>query len=231
MFSNCLTFPNFIAIMSKILGESAMITCSYCGTSYPTFQSNCSNCGGLLAPPTDKGASFSAGTTLTAPPPAPRQAPPQFIWRIMLTEGWSIVAMVFLLLGVTFTLVGAGLTLAIVTAFVGLPFLGAGILFLIVSLPILGWRYSEAKQKLHVFQMGQPVLGEIVEVHQNFKVRVNRRHPWVIHYRFEVSGRDYEGQVTTLNRAVDKYQPKQPVYVLHLPDDPQQNTVYPSLYS
>jgi hypothetical protein len=217
--------------MSKNSGEFAMITCSYCGTSYPTFQSNCTNCGGLLSPPADNAASFSLDATLAEPPPTPRNEPHHFIWRIMLTEGWSIVAMVFLILGVTFTLVGAGLTLAIVTAFVGLPFLGFGILFLIASLPILLWRYHKAKQKLHVFQMGQHILGEITDVHQNFTVRVMGRHPWVIHYRFQTSGRDYEGQVTTLNREVAKYHPKQPVYVLYLSDNPQQNTTYPSLYT
>jgi hypothetical protein len=208
-----------------------MITCSYCGTTYTTFRSNCPNCGGLLSPPADKAASFFSDTTLAEPPPAPRHAPPNFIYRIMVTEGWSIVATVFFILGATFTLTGAGLTLVIVTAFIGLPFLGFGLLFLIVSLPILGWRYNEAKQKLQTFQMGQPISGEITDVHQNYTVRVGTRNPWVIHYKFQISGRDYEGQITTLNREVVKYQPKQPVCVLYLPDNPQQNTLYPSLYS
>jgi hypothetical protein len=208
-----------------------MITCAYCGTTQITFQSNCPNCGGILSPPTGNEVGFSADISLAEPPPAPRDVPAHFIWRIMLPEGWSIVAMVFLILGVVFTLVGAGLTLAIVTAFVGLPFLGSGSLFLIVSLPILLWRYHKAKQKLHVFRMGQPILGEITDVHQNFAVRVNGRHPWVIHFRFQTSGRDYEGQVTTLKSGVAKYHPNQPVYVLYLSDNPQQNTIYPSLYT
>lgn len=208
-----------------------MITCAYCGTNYTTFQSNCANCGGVLHPPAAKATSFSWDPTLAEPPPVPRNEPPHFIRRMMLTEGWSIAAMVFLMLGVIFTLVGAVLTLAIITAFVGLPFLGIGILFLIVSLPILLGRYHNAKQKLHVFQLGQHILGEITEVHQNFSVRVNGRHPWVIRFRFQISGRDYEGQVTTLNGEVANYHPKQPLWVLYLPDNPQQNTIYPSLYT
>jgi hypothetical protein len=153
------------------------------------------------------------------------------MWRLLSVEGWSITATVFLILGATFTLTGAGLTLFIVTAFVGLPFLGFGLLFLIVSLPILRWRYNNAKQKLRVFQMGQPILGEVTGIHKNLFVRVGPRNPWVIHYRFQTNGRDYEGQVSTLNREAAKYQLKQPVYLLYLPEDPQQNTFYPSLYS
>jgi hypothetical protein len=108
---------------------------------------------------------------------------------------------------------------------------GFGLLFLIVSLPILWWRYNEAKQKLQAFQRGQPILGEITDIHINYNVRSGTRRPWVIHYRFQINGRDYEGRVNTLNREAANYQPKQPVYVLYLPDHPEQNTLYPSLYS
>ena len=208
-----------------------MITCTHCNTSHPTFQPTCPNCGAALPPSADNLINFPTEATLTEPPPPPRDAPRHFIQRIMLTEGWSIVALVFLILGLVFTLVGVGLIVAVVTAFVGIPFLGLGILFLIFSLPMLVWRYRKAYQTLQVFQTGEATLGEIVEVHQNLAVRINRRHPWVIRFRFQVGGHAYEGQFSTINPAAANYQPQQSVYILYLFDDPHQNTIYPSLYT
>lgn len=202
-----------------------MITCPYCGTSYERFQSNCGNCGAPLPPPPAP-VSAQSPAELPAPPPAPRQIPGSYGWRLLFIDGWGITAGVFALLGVIFTVLGTILALSLRDAPVGLPFLGLGILFLIFGFPLLWWRLSKVRRTLAVLRRGETTTGQIVDVRQNLHVRVNQRHPWLITYRFQALGRDYEGQHSSLNQKSGMLQPGQPVYVLYALDDPDQNTLY-----
>ena len=79
--------------------------------------------------PAEQSADPSA-IEISIPPPAPRNVPRNYAWRILLTDGWGIAGLVFLLLGAIFGIVGLGLTLGIVTALGGLPLAGLGALFL-----------------------------------------------------------------------------------------------------
>ena len=201
-----------------------MITCPWCGTHYTTFRSNCKNCGGPLPPPAEATATPPPIPDLPEPPPPPRAFKGNFVWKKLGSDGGSIVALVFLLLGFIFTLVGCPLTFAflpgVLFAFLGLVFLGAGI-------PLINWRYRKAQQTLNVLRMGQATLGNIVDVTQNYNVTVNGRNPWTIYYNFQVGGRDYEGETTTLRPVGFTHHAGQPVYVLYLESDPAQNTIYP----
>jgi hypothetical protein len=91
---------------------------------------------------------------------------------------------------------------------------------------ILIWRYRKAQQMLNVLRMGEPVLGTIVDIHENLAVEVNGRNPWTITYGFQVDGQVGEGKTATLRPVGFTHQLGQPVYVLYLPDDPTQNTIY-----
>jgi hypothetical protein len=198
-------------------------TCPWCGTSYTTFRSNCVNCGGPLPPPREEAAAPPPIPDIPEPPPAPRDFKSSFVWRKLLSDGWAIAASVFLLLGVIFTLIGIPLILVVV----GIAFVPLGLVFLGAGVPILIWRYNKAQQTLNVLRLGEPVLGSIVDIHENVAVEVNGRHPWTITYGFAVDGDEYEGQTTTLRPVGFTHQVAQPMYVLYLPDDPTQNTVYP----
>ena len=197
-----------------------MITCPWCGTSYATFRNNCKNCGGPLPlPPTD--TTDLPIPDLPEPPPAPRAFKGSFVWRKLGSDGWSIAAFVFLLLGFIFTLVGIPLIfvffLCILFVLLGLAFLGAGV-------PIMIWRYQKAQQTLNVLRMGRAALGHIVDVTQNYNVTVNNRHPWTIHYGFQVGGQEYDGETSTLRPVGFTHQEGQPVYVLYLESDPAQRS-------
>lgn len=199
-----------------------MIICPWCGTNYPVFQTNCKNCGGPL--PAEEEAPSAA---LPAPPPAPRNLPGNYVWRMLLTDGWSVAAFIFGLLGGIFTIVGFGLTAAILTAFVGLPFLFIGLPFLGAGIAVAVWRYHRAQQVLAVLRSGEAILGQITDTSEKTYVTINDRHPWTIAYRFQVGGSEYAGAATTLRTPDWRQQPGQPVYVLYLPDNPAQNTIYP----
>jgi membrane protein implicated in regulation of membrane protease activity len=206
-----------------------MITCPWCGTNYVSFQSNCDNCGGSLPLPAEMVATAPA-ESLAPPPPPPRNVPRQALWRILFTDGWSVAGAVFSLLGFIFGVLGTALTVTLVAAFVGLPFAGLGVLFLGAGIPMLVWRYQMAYRTVEVLEQGEATVGEIVDVYQNYQVRVNGRYPWTVQYRYEVGGREYSGRVTTLSRPDLSQQPGRPVYVLHMQDDPGQSTLYPSPY-
>ena len=206
-----------------------MTTCPWCGTNYTSFQPNCDNFGGAMPLPVEE-ASSSTEEVLRVPPPAPRSLPRNYIFRLLFTDGWTIMAVVFTLIGIIFGSIGVALTVTLVAAFVGLPFAGIGALFLMIGVPILVWRYREAQQTVLVLQEGDPALGEITDVAQNYNIRVNGRYPWSILYRFDVMGQVYEGKVTTLSQPDLSQQPGKPVVVLYLQDDPEQNVIYPHPY-
>ncbi len=199
-----------------------MITCPWCGTNYPVFQTNCRNCGGPL--PFEEEA---PAADIPAPPPAPRNLPGDYVWRMLWTDGWSITAFVFCLLGGIFTVLGFSLTAAVVAAFVGVPFLLIGLPFLGAGVAVAAWRYRHAQQVLTVLRTGEAVLGQIADASERTYISINNRHPWTITYRFQVAGQEQVGTATTLRAPDWRHGPGQPVYVLYLPDNPAQNTIYP----
>src|SRR5947209_5323450 len=152
-----------------------MIICPWCGTNYLTFQSNCGNCGGPLRAVDGKITPSMASEDIPTPPLAPRPISSKYAWRLLLTDGWSIVALVFGLLGFIFSLVGAGLTLGVVTALVGIPFLLLGLAFLGTGGGMLVWRYQAAQKIVSVLREGAATRGQIVDVQENYHTRINGR--------------------------------------------------------
>ena len=161
------------------------------------------------------------------PPPAPRPIASRYAWKLLVTDGWAIASFVFILLGVIFSLVGAPLALVVVTAFVGIPFVGLGLLLLVAGVILAVWRYRETQNMMDVLRIGEAVEGQIVQVEENLHVRVNMRHPWVIRYQFLVNGQTVEGQVSTFNPPGAALQPGRKAYVLYLPKAPRRNVLYP----
>jgi hypothetical protein len=179
-------------------------------------------------PPVEAESSPAVSTgSIPVPPPAPRAISNHYVWRLLSTDGWSIAAFVFSLLGGIFSTVGAGLTLGIITAFVGIPFLALGLAFLASGIGILVWRYNRTQKIVEVLRDGVSAKGEIIDVQQNYSVRINHRYPWVIRYQFQVIGQTFTGEVSTLNPAGQEFQAGNAVCVLYLPSEPQWNCIYP----
>lgn len=211
-----------------------MITCPWCGTNYKTFQPNCDNCGGSLPLPAESAPVPAAPVEVQAiplsPPLPPRQIPNKVLNRMLLTDAGVITGGIFLLIGAIFFMVGMALVIPIITLPVGLPFAGMGFIFLIVGGILFYWRYENARQTVRILRDGQAALGEISNVSQNYYVRVNNRHLWVIQYQFKVHGKIYQGKLSTLSQPDLSQQPGKAVYVLYQQDDPVKNTLYPSPY-
>jgi hypothetical protein len=205
-----------------------MVTCPWCGTNYLVFQPNCNKCGGPLQMFAETFAASSSPTEdVPAPPSAPRPISDKYVWRLLFSDGWAIAALVFVLLGVIFSFTGAGLVIGIITAFVGLPMLLLGLVFLVIAGTVLYWRYNEMQKIVNVLKVGEATRGQVVEAQENYSVEINGRNPWVIRYQFQVNGQDFTGNVSTLNPVGDKLQAGKTVWVLYLPTAPQLNSIYP----
>lgn len=161
----------------------------------------------------------------TPPPPVPRKVPRGLVWRLLQADIWFIGAIVAEILGLAFLLTGIVL-FSLVDAALGWPFLITGGLALTVSGPLLIWRVLHTQPYLRLFSEGRSVRGEVLEVAQNRRVRVNRQHPWVVRYRFDAAGQPYEGIVQRLDLPDHMLQVGQAVYVLYFPEDPARNTLY-----
>jgi hypothetical protein len=207
-----------------------MTICPWCGTNYAAFQPNCKNCGGLIpfsgvSPAIMR--SHLPEESISMPAPAPRPISNGYFWRLIMVDAWGIVGFVFALLGSIFTFLGIILTVVIVTAFVGIPFALFGILFLAGGGAALYHSYQKAQKTIQVLREGIAVEGQIKNLEQNFNVRVNRRHPWIISYQFRVNGQEYQGHATTLNAPGAGLQPGKTACVLYLQNAPEHNALYP----
>jgi hypothetical protein len=180
-----------------------------------------------LPAPDEKNASSGPGEALPMPPPAPRPIPNRYAWKLLFRDGGAIAAFVFVILGFVFSLVGAGLTIAIITAFLGIPFLLLGIAFLIAGAWVFLGRYQNTQKVVKVLQDGLAKKGQIVALEQNYHVRINGRYPWLIQYKFQVEGQDYEGRVSVLNQPGEQYQSGKTAWILYLPDAPKWNSIFP----
>ncbi len=203
--------------------KTNVITCPYCGTKYTTFQSNCKNCGGRLPLP-EEASAFDE----SAPPPAPpRDISGNYVWRLLTTDGWAIVAIVFALLGIVFAPLGVILTIAVITIFVGIPFVMLGTVFLTSGVAVLVWRYQLAHMTVNVLRNGHATRGKIVDVEQIYNVSINGRNPWFIKYQFTLDGDTYTGQISTLDEPHEQLAKGYSAWVLYLPTAPQNHTLYP----
>lgn len=204
-----------------------MITCPYCGTHYTVFQPNCSNCGGILPPPPHQSTPQSVETLVGTPPLPPRAISDSYTWKLLWADGSAIVGLVFLMIGFITGIVGIALSVAAVTAFVGIPLAIFGILFFGIGLGLSYWRYQQKAKVVQVLRKGHAVQGQIDLVRVNHTVEINGVNPWEIRYHFDAQGKDFSGKVTTLTQPNASLREGMPTWVLYLPDSPQNNAIYP----
>jgi hypothetical protein len=207
-----------------------MVTCPWCGTTYRAFLSSCQKCGGPIPQelfvPEQQSPVSSFNAPVAPPPPAPRPISQNYAWRLFFSDGWAITGLVFVMVGGTLFVTGLGLIAGLVTAFVGIPLAGFGLLGMVGGFALAARGYQAAQQTVEVLRTGSPVTGQITRVEIIPGVQVYGRSPWKIEYKYRIMGRDYDGSVTTLNQPF-MMQPGQPAWVLYLPAAPEKNALYP----
>lgn len=211
-----------------------MITCPRCHTQYQEFQFECDKCGAALPLPPADGSAPEALTPAAdvpiAPSIPPRQVPKMALGRLLKNQPGAIIGGIFLLIELfIFTVV----TIAIAPIFRlsdSLFFIFFNLGFIVIGAVLFIRGFQKAQQTVKILRDGQAALGEISDVSLNYRVRINRRHPWVIQYKFKVLGSDYQGKLSTLSQPDSDHEPGKAVYVLYQPDNPQKNTLYPGIF-
>jgi hypothetical protein len=192
----------------------ATITCGWCGIHYREWKNRCDSCGGPMP--------SLPGMELGPPPPEPpRQLPKGFAFRLL----WS--GNVLVLVGTIFGGVGAVMFLPILVVFPPAALLP--LIFMILGFVLFRIGRRGAKRTLKAFAEGTAVAGELADVSRDQSEATNGQHPWKLTYHFNVDGAVHEGSATSYDSTVGKRAAGQPVWVLYLPKDPAQNTIYPPL--
>lgn len=202
------------------------LKCPWCGTSDYEVRTNCKNCGGPLPEREPEGSDLSREIPLKPPPP-PREISKNYVRKLMLGSGWGVAAAIFAFIGGIFFFVGLLLTVLVVTAFVGIPFIGMGAIFGVAGSIVLKTQYDKARQTVEILKLGHDTEGLVKEVEQNFMVRINGRHPFSINYEYSVDGRSFKGSVQTLQDPLPVFRPGGRAWVLYSPGSPETSTLYP----
>ena len=154
------------------------------------------------------------------PPPVPRPLPRGFAFR----QKWSrnILAIV----GGIFLCIGGFIFLAflLLGLLIGTPL---PLLFMLGGFVMLRIGRRGAASTLNAFVRGTVVEGKVASVSQDHSQSINGQHPWQLTYHFPVSGQLHEGTVVSWDSTITARAPGQPLWVLYLPNDPEQNTTYP----
>lgn len=125
--------------------------------------------------------------------------------RDFFASGSGVVALVFSILGLAFLAGGAGIALVRLASWgepnwiVGVTFLGLGAAFAAVG-GMLGWRrIASLRRREALLKFGMPAIATVTFAEPNASVRVNRRHPWIVRYEYDVGGRRYQGTESTFD--------------------------------
>jgi hypothetical protein len=130
------------------------------------------------------------------------------------------------LVGLIFSL--GGWLLLLVFIFVLPLFAFSPLIFVVLGWVLLRAGRKQAARVLGAFQFGRAVKGTINEVNVDSSMVVNGRSPWRIGYTFQTAdGGTHEGSASTFDTSASDRQRGQPVWVLVVDGDPEQNTIYP----
>lgn len=154
------------------------------------------------------------------PPPVPRPLPKGFEFR----EKWS--RNILACIGGLFFLIGSFIFLVflLLGLLIGTPL---PLLFMILGFVMLWIARRHAARTLKAFKRGTAVEGKVVSVAQDQSQTLNGAHPWKLIYHFPVGAQLHEGNVVSWDSTITARSAGQPLWVLYLPEDPGQNTLYP----
>lgn len=192
-----------------------MHTCPWCTTSYVNWQSQCSRCGGPLAPESGQGPG-------PKPPPAPREMPKTYVRRVRWTQNIGT------LVGLGFAAIGSLFSIPMIINKLWLPALIPAFFF-VGGVSMFRYSWNIAAARLRTFRFGKAVLGEVHQVGVDATQHVNGQHPAKVIYRFRIGDQLHEGAVISFDSTASERSSGQPVWVLYTESDPAENAIFPPL--
>lgn len=144
--------------------------------------------------------------------------------REFLASGVAITGLVFSINGIVFSAVGAVLAMLIVPIMIGFALLVAGSGFLIAGFLLISLRAKTVNKRAQVLIAGLESSGVITEIVQNYHVRINRKRPWIVRYKFDVRGVWHEGSDSMMDLP-SGYAPDARVIVAYDSTDARNNAL------
>ncbi|MBN1150407.1 hypothetical protein JXA84_04195 [candidate division WOR-3 bacterium] len=203
------------------------MTCPWCGTIETETRTNCKNCGGPLPVLRTVFIDEDEEFLFDPPPLPPRQISDSYVKKIAASNALFIMSFVFSIVGGCFGLVGFILTILLITAVIGIPFLILGTVILVFGIFTLKNQYELAKEKVNVLRIGEATEGKIASYEENKNITVNKKHPKIIKYEFFLNYIKYTGEITTYKDLSHLYYEGKKVWILYMPENPEKNTLYP----
>lgn len=160
------------------------------------------------------------GHELPPPPPAsPRELPAGYEFH----SKWS--GNIAVIIGLIFTVLSALFTYAALLH----KSWGAVVpgLMLLAGFSVFRYGRNKAVRIIRAARHGTAIAGEVASLNIDTTMSVNHKHPWKLAYHFTVDGHVWEGTVVTFDTTVAKKHHGQPLWVVYMPDDPAQNSLYP----
>jgi hypothetical protein len=143
--------------------------------------------------------------------------------REFLSTGRGIVAFVFLIVFGTFLVLGASMV-ALVHPRLGFVFMAVGAGGVVLGLGLGLARLAEMSGRQRLLRSGRIAQAVVVRVRKNYRVRVNRQHPTVVSYRYEVDGDEYDGSEPIMDNA-ERYVEGGKVEIRYDIEDPRHSTL------
>lgn len=128
--------------------------------------------------------------------------------------------------GLPLLLVGVA---AITVSWRFLPAAIFGLFFAAIGLRILQVARTEARSRLQAWRHGTTVRGRVTSVGSDTSIRINGRPAFPVEYEFDTGGETHRGRRSTFNPAITVYAPDDAIWVVHDPDDPQVNAIWPPI--
>ena len=168
-----------------------------------------------------------APSAYAEPPPIPRPAARGLVGRHLpfalfkLLFG-GIFGGIWLALGLA-SLVSVLLDLGVASALTGMLLGGA---LGLAGAGVFAWGMSDRSRLNQLWTAGQVAPGHIVWIREQRKIRINRRYPLEVEYRFESAGVQHTAKTLTLDPRARGLVPGVTVAIIHDPNDPSQSLVF-----
>ena len=202
---------------------SVGVTCPWCKYHWPAIAAAaaCGNCGGALPAPPGPSRGL-------APPAAPRRLPERYTRELLGSKNvGAIVGTIFAAFGALFAVLGVGLCFVLLP--LGLGFFGFGALFGTIGGLVRSGSRRSALRQIDALTRGFVSEGQLVSVRQDLSVSINGRSPYRIEYVFYVNGQALGGSTRGWDVVNALRQPGEPLWVVFLPEDPTNNSIWPPI--
>lgn len=147
-----------------------------------------------------------------------------FSLREFLARPIGVITLVLWILGIVFSITGAILVTVVYPPQTGLIFLRVGLVITTISLILAVTRLASIRKKKKLLAMGNTLTANITKIIQDKSFRVNRKHPWLVSYKYTINNTNYQATETVLDLA-ETYKEGAEIEIVYNPKNASESTI------